>query len=63
MKLIIEKHPEQNKLKQYFKKIESMSERKGINVDELIDAPLKDSTQNIFSINKKQQNNFSTEDF
>ena len=63
MKLIIEKHPEQNKLRQYFRKIESIAERKGINVDELIDAPLKNSAQNIFSINKKLNQGFSSEDF
>ena len=68
MKLIIGKNPEQVKLSQYFKKIESIAERKGIDVDDLLaDSEINISSlhefskKNIFPIHKIDVLNFSKE--
>jgi hypothetical protein len=42
MKLIVEKHPEFERLARYFQKIESMADHMGVRVDDLVRrAPLK----------------------
>ena len=60
MKLTIEKHPEFSKLSHYFKKIEALAEKMGIDVDDLVHDRRKNSSmytsfkKNILSIAQKR---------
>ncbi|MBK6444748.1 MAG: hypothetical protein IPQ03_16295 [Bacteroidetes bacterium] len=53
MKLIIEQHPELSKLISYFKKIEAIAERLGIDVDELV-SELKPGNASMYMSFKKK---------
>ncbi len=60
MKLLIEKHPEFAKLSHYFKKIEALADKMGIDVDDLVHDRRKNSSmytsfkKNILSIAKQR---------
>ncbi|HRH67622.1 MAG TPA: hypothetical protein PLU53_15085 [Bacteroidia bacterium] len=53
MKLIIEKHPELTTLVIYFKKIEAIAEKLGIDVDDLISESCQMNTSMYMSFKKK----------
>ena len=52
MRLTIEKHPELAKLSSYFKKIEAIAEKLGIDVDELVTESRTNNTSMYMSFKK-----------
>ena len=55
MKLLIEKHPEFDRLSRFFQKIESLANHHGIKIDELVkhNEPKDDVISHVFSSDQK----------